>query len=447
MVDHALKLFLEMRRIDVKPNAITFVGVLNACNHVGLINDGHKYFNTMINEYGIKPTIEHYGCLVDILCRAGCLEEAKDIIEEMPMRPNKVIWMTLLSGARNHKNTKIGEYAAQHLIELAQRLLVVMLSFPICEWEKVSELKLAGHVPDTSQVLLYIEEEEEKEAELENHNERLAIAFGLINTEAGCPIRIMKNLRICSDCHSVTKLLSKIYSREIIMRDNSRFHHFKDGLCSCKIFGDYLRCWLLLLPSFNRTEREDPHDNFKVFREKGYGFNDTTAQKTSSELHQYTATDATEDIYNLSSFSGDKVSGISPCIVGHWIGKVAKEVLNGTLSCDNSLDKESKHGEHCNVAILDLLNLQFCERIRIISQSKWVESTPWVNWVQSFTKWSPTNSVSFNKSHEHNLASPDYKNALSMDKVWVAKIVKAALGEYLRSSFEPNCLSELNSIL
>ncbi|KAK8289387.1 hypothetical protein V6Z11_D07G186300 [Gossypium hirsutum] len=278
MADHALKLFLEMRRIGVKPNAITFVGVLNACSHVGLINDGHKYFNMMINEYGIKPAIEHYG--------------SKDIIEEMPMRPNKVIWMTLLSGARNHRNTKIGEYAAQHLIELAPETtggyVVLSNMYAVAgEWEKVSEvremmkkrglrkdsgcssiehkgvvhnfivgdkshpqtkeiysklaemrekLKLAGHVPDTSQVLLYIEEEEEKEAELENHSERLAIAFGLINTEAGCPIRIMKNLRVCSDCHSVTKLLSKIYRREIIVRDNSRFHHFKDGLCSCKDF-------------------------------------------------------------------------------------------------------------------------------------------------------------------------------------------------------------------
>ncbi|TYG62122.1 hypothetical protein ES288_D07G202800v1 [Gossypium darwinii] len=278
MADHALKLFLEMRRIGVKPNAITFVGVLNACSHVGLINDGHKYFNMMINEYGIKPAIEHYG--------------SKDIIEEMPMRPNKVIWMTLLSGARNHRNTKIGEYAAQHLIELAPETtggyVVLSNMYAVAgEWEKASEvremmkkrglrkdsgcssiehkgvvhnfivgdkshpqtkeiysklaemrekLKLAGHVPDTSQVLLYIEEEEEKEAELENHSERLAIAFGLINTEAGCPIRIMKNLRVCSDCHSVTKLLSKIYRREIIVRDNSRFHHFKDGLCSCKDF-------------------------------------------------------------------------------------------------------------------------------------------------------------------------------------------------------------------
>ena len=102
--------------------------------------------------------------------------------------------------------------------------------------EMREKLKFAGHVPDTSQVLLCIEEEEEKEAELENHSERLAIAFGLINVEAACPIRIMKNLRVCNDCHSVTKLLSKIYSRKIIVRDNSRFHHFKNGLCSCKDF-------------------------------------------------------------------------------------------------------------------------------------------------------------------------------------------------------------------
>lgn len=292
LAEHALKLFLEMRRIGMKPNAITFVGVLNACSHAGLVNDGRRYFNTMISEYGIKPTIEHYGCLVDILCRAGYLEEAKIIIEQMPMRPNKVIWMTLLSSARNHGNPKIGEYAAQHLIELAPETIggYVVLSnmYAVAgEWDKVSKvretmktrglrkdpgcssiehrgvlhefivgdkshpqtieiysklsemrekLKLAGHVPDTSQVLLCIEEDEEKEAELDNHSERLAIAFGLINVEAGCPVRIMKNLRVCNDCHSVTKLLSKLYNREIIVRDNSRFHHFKNGLCSCKDF-------------------------------------------------------------------------------------------------------------------------------------------------------------------------------------------------------------------
>ncbi|KAE8665146.1 CAB151 protein [Hibiscus syriacus] len=292
MAEHALKLFLEMRQIGVKPNAITIVGVLNACSHAGLTNDGRRYFNMMMNEYGIKPSIEHYGCLVDIFSRAGYLEEAKKIIEVMPMRANKVIWMTLLSGARKHGNTKIGEYAAQHLIEIAPETIggYVVLSnmYAVAgEWDKVSKvretmkkrglrkdpgcssiehkgvvhkfivrdkshrqtkeiylklsemrekLKLAGHVPGTSQVLLNIEDEEEKKAELENHSERLAIAFGLINIEAGCPIRVTKNLRVCSDCHSVTKMLSKIYSCEIIVRDNSRFHHFKNGFCSCKDF-------------------------------------------------------------------------------------------------------------------------------------------------------------------------------------------------------------------
>ncbi|KDP29911.1 hypothetical protein JCGZ_18480 [Jatropha curcas] len=246
----------------------------------------------MTNEYGIEPSIEHYGCLVDILCRAGHLEEAKNIIEHMPRAPNKVIWMSLLSGARIHGNIDIGEYAASRLIEVAPETIgcYVVLSnmyAAIGLWDKVSQvrgimkrrgirkdpgcsliehggklhefiasdrshpqtkeiyfklremgekLKLEGHVPDTSQVLLCIEEVEEKKAELETHSERLAIAFGLINMGSGSPIRIIKNLRVCNDCHTVTKLLSKIYSREIIVRDNSRFHHFKHGTCSCKDF-------------------------------------------------------------------------------------------------------------------------------------------------------------------------------------------------------------------
>ncbi|TXG55508.1 hypothetical protein EZV62_020764 [Acer yangbiense] len=292
MAERALNLFHEMCNSRVKPHAITFIGVLNACSHAGLVDDGRKYFDKMINDYGIEPTVEHYGCLVDILCRTGHLEEAKSIIESMPMRPNTVILMSLLSGARNHGNKDIGEYAAHRLINVAPNTsgCYVVLSNMYAaagEWEKVSQvremmkkrgfkkdpgcssiehrgvvhefivgdkshpqtndiyskldemrnkLKSAGHVPDTTQVLLCIEDEEEKEAELENHSERLAIAFGLTNVEPGRPIRIMKNLRVCNDCHSVTKLLSGIYNREIIVRDNSRFHHFKNGTCSCKDF-------------------------------------------------------------------------------------------------------------------------------------------------------------------------------------------------------------------
>ncbi|KAJ4730194.1 Pentatricopeptide repeat [Melia azedarach] len=292
MAEQALDLFNKMCSTGLKPLGITFIGVLNACSHAGLVDDGRQYFDMMINDYDIEPTVEHYGCLVDILCRTGYLEEAKIIIENMPMRPNTVIWMSLLSGARNHGNKDIGEYAAHHMIEVAPETIgcyVVLSNIYAAagQWDKVSQvremmkkrgirkdpgcssiehrgvlhefvvgdkshaqanelysklnemhkkLKAAGHVPDTTQVLLCIEDEKEKEAELENHSERFAIAFGLINVKAGSPIRILKNLRVCNDCHTVTKLLSGIYNREIIVRDNSRFHRFKDGFCSCKDF-------------------------------------------------------------------------------------------------------------------------------------------------------------------------------------------------------------------
>ncbi|KAL4581426.1 hypothetical protein LXL04_017641 [Taraxacum kok-saghyz] len=287
--NHALELFQEMLKVNIIPNAIIFIGVLNACNHTGLVKDGQRFFDMMVNDYKLEPTIEHYGCLVDIYCRAGHLEEAKKIIESMPMKPNKIIWMSLLSASRIYKNVEIGEYAGYHVTKIDPKsiesyLLLSNMYAATSNWDKVSNiretlnkmglrkdpgcsfiefgdsvhefivgdrshpqckeiyrklseirerLKCLGHVPDKSQVLLHIEGDNEKEVELESHSERLAIAFGLINYKDGIPIRIVKNLRVCNDCHSVTKLLSKIYDREIIVRDNSRYHHFKNGSCSC----------------------------------------------------------------------------------------------------------------------------------------------------------------------------------------------------------------------
>ncbi|KFK43278.1 hypothetical protein AALP_AA1G103400 [Arabis alpina] len=293
MADKAFDLFQRMQESGIKPNSVTFVGLLNACSHAGYAKEAHHYFDLMVKEYGVEREIEHYGCLVDVLCRTGHLREAKTIIEKMPIRPNKVIWMSLLRGARNYVDIEIGEYAAHQLIDLAPECHVPLSNLYAAagKWEKVSEvretmkkkgikkeagwslierkgvihrftvgdrshprseeiyaklkemrekLEEAGHIPDTRQVLLRIEEEKEKEAELELHSERLAIAYGLINNKANAnaksPIRVVKNLRVCNDCHSVTKLLSRIYQRDIIVRDNSRFHHFRDGSCSCNDF-------------------------------------------------------------------------------------------------------------------------------------------------------------------------------------------------------------------
>ncbi|WZZ03412.1 hypothetical protein YC2023_089333 [Brassica napus] len=288
LADEALDLFKQMQESGIKPNAVTFVGLLNACSHVGYVDEARFYFDLMVKEYKVEHKIEHYGCLVDALCRTGNLQDAKTIIQKMPMRPNKVIWMSLLRGARNYVDIEMGEYAAHQLIDLAPESHVPLSNMYAAagKWEKVSEvretmkkkgikkeagwslierkgvihrffvgdkshpqrdeiyaklkemrekLKAAGHIADTRQVLLRIEDEKEKEVELELHSERLAIAYALINN-SNSPIRVLKNLTVCNDCHSVTKLLSRIYQRDIIVRDNSRFHHFRAGYCSCNDF-------------------------------------------------------------------------------------------------------------------------------------------------------------------------------------------------------------------
>lgn len=97
------------------------------------------------------------------------------------------------------------------------------------------KLKELGYLPD-KRFSLHDVEDEQKEESLFYHSERLAIAFALITTVEGSTITVMKNLRICGDCHSAIKLIAKIVDREIVVRDSSRFHHFRSGICSC---GDY----------------------------------------------------------------------------------------------------------------------------------------------------------------------------------------------------------------
>ena len=95
------------------------------------------------------------------------------------------------------------------------------------------QLKFEGYFPDTSDVFLDVDDKEKIER-LSRHSQKLAIAFGLINTSEGSPIRIVRNLRMCKDCHTYTKMISSIYERSIVVRDRNKFHHFEDGECSCK---------------------------------------------------------------------------------------------------------------------------------------------------------------------------------------------------------------------
>ncbi|XVF55525.1 hypothetical protein PTKIN_Ptkin06aG0042900 [Pterospermum kingtungense] len=289
--ESALAVFREMESIQLRPDSITFVAVLSACSHSGLIEEGKELFRLTLNDYGIKPLMEHYGCMVDLLGRDGCLEEAYDLIKNMQFEANSVIWRALLGACKLHGNIKIGEAASQKLIELepdhgARYVLLSNMLANTNQWEEArrvrklmedrgiqkpagwsymelqgtlhrflasdkshlqdkeifsmlqdmtTRLKSAGYVPNISQVVFDVDEEE-KETVVSYHSEKLALACGLVNSSAGETIRIMKNLRVCGDCHSAFKLLSEIYKREIIVRDAIRFHHFKNGFCSCKDF-------------------------------------------------------------------------------------------------------------------------------------------------------------------------------------------------------------------
>ncbi|XP_057851870.2 pentatricopeptide repeat-containing protein At3g24000, mitochondrial [Cryptomeria japonica] len=289
LAEKAIQLFEQMLQVGIMPNHITFVGVLSACNHVGLVEKGYRYFESMIHDYGITPRMEHYVCMVDLYGRNGCLEEAKNLIDRMPIKPDALVWQTLLGSCKVHGNMELGKVAAEHVIELkphdsAGYVLLSNIYATAGRWDEaanvwntmkqrgvikepahswvviknkvhafvagdrshpqaeeiyktleklVAEMKEAGYEPNTESVLHDVEQVQ-KENSLYTHSERMAIAFGLMSTPEGTPIRIIKNLRVCGDCHEAAKFISKVVQREIVIRDTNRFHHFKDGLCSCR---------------------------------------------------------------------------------------------------------------------------------------------------------------------------------------------------------------------
>ncbi|XP_077243444.1 pentatricopeptide repeat-containing protein At1g08070, chloroplastic-like [Tasmannia lanceolata] len=114
----ALVLFSQMEREGIFMDDVTFLGVLIACTHAGLESDGLRIFERMGTSYGMEPKVEHYGCLVDLLGRAGRLDEAKNVIETMPMEPNPALWGSLLAACRIHRRVDLAEAAVEQLVEL-----------------------------------------------------------------------------------------------------------------------------------------------------------------------------------------------------------------------------------------------------------------------------------------------------------------------------------------
>ncbi|KAL5995297.1 hypothetical protein ACLOJK_025355 [Asimina triloba] len=286
--NEALELFTSMETDGVVPNDITFVGLLSACSHGGLAAEGLELFDLMQSRYNILPRIEHYGCVVDLLGRAGQLDDAYELVKHMPIEPDAVIWGALLGACGSHKNVELAEEAARRLVELdpshdGNYVLLSNIYASIGKWENVAKvrsqmrahgvrkqpgcsavelggvvheftagdrshprsadiyaawdelverIKPMGYEPDVGALLRNLDEED-KEAALYCHSEKLALSFALISSRDGSPIRIVKNLRICSDCHRAMELVSAVEQREIVVRDRIRFHHFRGGHCSC----------------------------------------------------------------------------------------------------------------------------------------------------------------------------------------------------------------------
>ncbi|KAK9277482.1 hypothetical protein L1049_007026 [Liquidambar formosana] len=116
--NETIDLFEEMLAHGLKPDGVTFIGVLSACSRAGLVEKGHQFFESMVKEHGIMPIADHYTCMIDLLSRAGRIEEAKDFISKMPCSPDAIAWATLLSSCRVHGNMEIGKWAADSLVEL-----------------------------------------------------------------------------------------------------------------------------------------------------------------------------------------------------------------------------------------------------------------------------------------------------------------------------------------
>ncbi|KAJ4962920.1 hypothetical protein NE237_022859 [Protea cynaroides] len=252
--EEALEFFNDMKTNGMRPDGITFTGVLMACACLGTVEQGQMHFESMSKNYGIAPSMEHYVCIVDLLGKSGKTIEARQFIDKMPTEPSSLVWETLRRYSpteRKEQKIELGRLPKspsgmkQSILPVKKSKIYSTSNQTIVNpkkkelYEKLrslnEEIKEAGYVPDTRYVLHDIDQEA-KEKALLYHSEKQAIAYGLISTPPGTTLRIIKNLRICGDCHNAVKFISKIEEREIIVRDNKRFHHFRDGKCSC---GDY----------------------------------------------------------------------------------------------------------------------------------------------------------------------------------------------------------------
>ncbi|KAK8492429.1 hypothetical protein V6N13_103633 [Hibiscus sabdariffa] len=289
--EEALSVWSEMEAAGMQPDTVTLLLVISAYRHTNLdlVDDCRRLFLSMRTNYDIEPTSQHYASFVGVLGHWGFLEEAEEMIEKMTVEPKASVWRALLDRCRIRLNTKIGKRVAKHLLAMKPQdpstyILISNLYSASGRWHcsemvredmrqngfqknparswiihknsvqsfyardklhhqtkdiyrglKILDLecKKAGYVQDTSFVLHEVEEHQKKDFLL-YHSAKLATTYGLLMTKRGEAVRIVKNIHVCGDCHTFMKFVSIITKREILLRDASGFHCFRNGQCSCK---------------------------------------------------------------------------------------------------------------------------------------------------------------------------------------------------------------------
>ncbi|XP_078163296.1 putative pentatricopeptide repeat-containing protein At2g01510 isoform X1 [Carex rostrata] len=284
----AIEMFERMVTSGLKPESVSFLSVLTACCHSGLVEEGLHYFDSMTRVYNLTPRKDHYACMVDMWGRVGCFDKVEQLLGQIPFEPDPIIWSSILNSCKIHGYYELGKLAADKLFsigtqdaghcvlmsniyakhgkwaEVARIKKLMrdrgMIKVPGYSWVEINrqvytfssndmknpiigkikayldklsiEMEREGYTVDLMSDLHFVGDET-KVKSLRYHSERLAIAFALMETKDGTVIRVMKNLRTCVDCHAAIKVISKVVRRQIVVRDSSRFHHFKDGVCSC----------------------------------------------------------------------------------------------------------------------------------------------------------------------------------------------------------------------
>ncbi|KAL5698278.1 hypothetical protein ACHQM5_029339 [Ranunculus cassubicifolius] len=292
-MNSVVELFNGMKQKGVRADEYSFLAILTACGNAGLVIDAEQWLRRMSQEYGVEPGLEHYTCVIGALSRAGELADAKLLSMNMPFEPDAAVWRALLSASAVHGDTKMALEMGETLLNInsqddsAYAILANVLA-AAKSWDDVagvrklmkdrrvrkeigrSWVEVRGEVHEffagdkrhkrTVEIYNKLEEimdaigklgykevtsaslhdagVEEKKKALWYHSEKLAVAFGVLSDAAppGKALRIVKNLRICKDCHEAFKYMSRVIEREIVVRDFNRYHRFINGDCTC---GDY----------------------------------------------------------------------------------------------------------------------------------------------------------------------------------------------------------------